>query len=116
MQHAQFVSHVDTDLVSRAELRALPAPEVTTFKPIPHIELVDMLDAVLQQNQIRIEEERFALPRDGSVLSSCSSPMARLRTAARPWGSAPRTTRPCPSSSVRGSPYLSATTSRSVAT
>jgi hypothetical protein len=69
MQHAQLVSHVDTDLVSRAELRALPAPEATrTFKPIPHIELVDMLDMVLEQNQIRIEEERFALRRDGSVL------------------------------------------------
>jgi len=69
MQHAKLVSHVDTDLVSRAELRALPASEVTrTFKPVPHIELVDMLDIVLQQNQIRIEEERFALRRDGSVL------------------------------------------------
>jgi hypothetical protein len=69
MQHAQLVSHLDTDLVSRAELRALPAPEATrTFKPIPHIELVDMLDMVLEQNQIRIEEERFALRRDGSVL------------------------------------------------
>ena len=69
MQHGQLVSHVDTDLVSRAELRALASPEATrTFKPIPHVELVDMLDMVLEQNQIRIEEERFALRRDGSVL------------------------------------------------
>src|SRR5712692_11187612 len=69
MQHAQLVSHVDTDTVARAELRALPAPEATpTFKPIPHIELVDMLDRVLEQNQIRIEGEQFALRRDGSVL------------------------------------------------
>src|SRR5213594_1877922 len=69
MQHGQLVSHVDTDVVSRAELRALPTPVATqTFKPIPHIELVDMLDLVLQQNQIRIQEERFALRRDGSVL------------------------------------------------
>lgn len=69
MQHAQLMSHVDTDLVTRAELQALPTPEATqTFKPIPHIELVDMLDVVLRQNQIRIEEERFALRRDGSVL------------------------------------------------
>ena len=52
MQNAQLVSHVDTELVSRAEPRALPAPEATsTFKPIPHIELVDMLYIVLQQNQ-----------------------------------------------------------------
>ncbi len=69
MQHAELVSHVDTDLVSRAELRALPAPEATrTFKSIPHVELVDMLEIVLQQNQIRIEDERFALRRGGSVL------------------------------------------------
>ena len=69
MQNAQLLSHVDTDLVSRAELRALPEPEVTrTFKPIPHIELVDMLELVLRENQIRIQEERFALRRDGSVL------------------------------------------------
>jgi hypothetical protein len=69
MQNAQLVSHVDTDLVSRAELRALPEPQPTdTFKPVPHIELVDMLDLVLRENQIRIEEERFALRRDGSVL------------------------------------------------
>lgn len=68
MQHGQLVSHVDTDVVSRAELRALPAPEVTrTFKPIPHVELVDMLEFVLRENQIRIEE-RFALRREGSVL------------------------------------------------
>ena len=69
MKNAQLVSHVDTDIVSRAELKALPAPEATpTFKPIPHIELVDMLELVLRQSQIRIEEERFALRRDGSVL------------------------------------------------
>src|SRR2546425_8984128 len=69
MQHAQLLSHVDTDLVTRDQLRLVPVPEVTrTFKPIPHIELVDMLELVLQQNQIRIEEERFALRRDGSVL------------------------------------------------
>ena len=29
MQHAQLVSHVDTDVVSRVELRALPDPEAT---------------------------------------------------------------------------------------
>jgi len=43
MQHAQLVSHVDTDVVSRVELRALPDPEATrcaqirprTTEPIP---------------------------------------------------------------------------------
>ena len=69
MDNAQLVSHVDTDIVTRDELRALPDPEATlTFKPVPHIQLLEMLDAVLLQNQIRIAEERFALRRDGSVL------------------------------------------------
>lgn len=69
MKNAQLISHVDTDVVSRTELKTLPAPEITsTFKPVPHIELVEMLEIVLRQNQIRIEEERFALRRDGSVL------------------------------------------------
>jgi hypothetical protein len=69
MKNAQLMSHVDTDIVNRRELEVLPAPVSTeTFKPIPHIELVEMLELVLLQNQIRIEEERFALRRDGSVL------------------------------------------------
>ncbi len=69
MQHGQLLSHVDTDLVTRDQLRALSAPEPTsTFRPVPHIELVEMLDRVLQQNQIRIREEQFALRRDGSML------------------------------------------------
>src|SRR5712692_2054191 len=69
MQNAQLMSHVDTEIVTRAELQALPTPEATpTFKSIPHIERVDMLDLVLWQNQIRIEAEQFALRRDGSVL------------------------------------------------
>src|SRR5712692_9414856 len=69
MQNAQLMSHVDTEIVTRAERQALPTPEATpTFKSIPHIERVDMLDLVLWQNQIRIEAEQFALRGDGSVL------------------------------------------------
>jgi Domain of unknown function (DUF932) len=69
MQHGQLLSHVDTDLVTRTDLRSVAAPAPTsTFRPVPHIELVEMLDLVLQQNQIRIREEQFALRRDGSML------------------------------------------------
>ena len=69
MHNAQLVSHVDTDIVTRAELQALVTPQPTqTFKPIPHIELVNMLEVVLEQNQIRIYQEQFAIRRDGSVL------------------------------------------------
>ncbi len=69
MQNAQLVSHVDTDIVTRAELQALVTPEGTRiWQPIPHIELVETLDRVLAENQIAIHKEQFALRRDGSAL------------------------------------------------
>src|SRR5712691_9787920 len=69
MNHGTLVSHVDTDIVTRAQLLAVPTPESTaTFRPIPHIELVDMLDRVLNQASIHIRKEQFALRRDGAVL------------------------------------------------
>ncbi len=69
MDHGQLMSHVDTDLVTRDQLRAIPAPESTsTFHPIPHADLVDTLDLVLAKNQIQIVDEKFAVRRDGSVL------------------------------------------------
>jgi hypothetical protein len=69
MKHGTLISHVDTDIVTRAELLAVPTPPATaTFRPIPHIELVDMLDRVLNQQSIHIQSEQFALRRDGAVL------------------------------------------------
>ena len=69
MQHGQLISHVDTDLVTRAQLLNVPTPDATqTFKPIAHIELIDMLDRVLNQQSIHIRDEQFALRRDGAVL------------------------------------------------
>ncbi|MDT8067960.1 MAG: DUF932 domain-containing protein [Terriglobia bacterium] len=69
MQHGQLLSHVDTDLVTREQLRMIATPEFTnTFHPIPHAELVDTLDLVLAKNQIQILDEKFAVRRDGSVL------------------------------------------------
>jgi hypothetical protein len=45
MQHGQLLSHVDTDLVTRDQLRLVPVPEATrTWRPIPHIELVESLE------------------------------------------------------------------------
>jgi hypothetical protein len=69
MNHGTLLSHVDTDIVTRAELLTVPAPEATTtFRPVPHFELIDMLDRVLTQASIHIRDERFALRRDGAVL------------------------------------------------
>jgi hypothetical protein len=69
MQHGQLISHVDTDIVTREQLAYAVTPESTpTFRPIPHIELIESLDTVLQRNAIRVLDERFALRRDGSML------------------------------------------------
>ena len=67
MNHGTLISHVDTDLVTRDQLRAIETPQGTdTWKPIPHVELVESLDRVLHACQITIREEHFALRRDGS--------------------------------------------------
>ncbi len=69
MEHATLMSHVDTDIVTRDQLRTIPAPIPTaTWRPVPHIELVDMLDRTLEESHMRIREEQFAVRRDGSVL------------------------------------------------
>jgi hypothetical protein len=52
MQHGKLLSHADTDLVTRDQLRALSTPEPTaTFRPVPHIELVDTLGAVRRSSR-----------------------------------------------------------------
>lgn len=69
MKHGHLISHVDTDVITRAELQTLATPDPTaTFKPIPHFELIDALDRVLCQADMHIAEERYAIRRDGSVL------------------------------------------------
>src|SRR5438128_10003311 len=69
MQHGQLLSHIDTDLVTREQLALVETPDPTrSFKPVPHIELINTLDEVLGQNDISIRREQFALRRDGSTL------------------------------------------------
>jgi len=69
MNNGQLLSHVDTDLVTREQLALVAAPEPTkSWRPIPHIELVESLEDALSANRIGIREEKFALRRDGSTL------------------------------------------------
>lgn len=69
MDHGTLMSHVDTDVVTREQLALVPTPPPTrSFKPVPHIELVETLEQVLRKNQITIRKEQFALRRDGSTL------------------------------------------------
>lgn len=69
MEQGQLLSHVDTDVVTRKQLALVPTPDPTrSFKPVPHIELVETLEQALRANQITIRKEQFALRRDGSTL------------------------------------------------
>src|SRR5207253_1638634 len=69
MEPGALLSHIDTDLVTRAQLALVETPDATrSFKPVPHIELIDTLEQVLKLNQISIRKEQFALRRDGSTL------------------------------------------------
>ena len=53
MQNGQLLSHIDTDLVTREQLALVETPDATrSFKPVPHIELINTLDEVLGLNQI----------------------------------------------------------------
>src|SRR5438552_14639496 len=69
MQQGQLLSHIDTDLVTREQLALIETPDATrSFKPVPHIELIDTLEHVLKLNHITIRKEQFALRRDGATL------------------------------------------------
>jgi Domain of unknown function (DUF932) len=69
MQNATLMSHVDTDLVTREQLALVETPDATrSFKPVPHIELIDTLEHVLKLNHIAIRKEQFALRREGLTL------------------------------------------------
>jgi len=69
MESGTLLSHVDTDLVTRDQLALVETPDATrSFKPVPHIELINTLEHVLKLNQITIRKEQFALRRDGATL------------------------------------------------
>src|SRR5689334_9277131 len=69
MEHGTLMSHVDTDVVTREQLALVPTPPPTrSFKPVPHLELVDTLERALAVSNIAIRKEQFALRRDGSTL------------------------------------------------
>src|SRR6266700_3728405 len=60
-------------------------------------------------NKTRSASRMNVSPCDGAApfsSASYNSPMASRRMGARPWGFAPRITKPCPSSSVRGFPFF----------
>ena len=63
---ATLVAHCGTTKVSRDELRMIPAPDATsTFKPIPHHEVVDALVEALGFRYIGVVRDEYAVSPDG---------------------------------------------------
>lgn len=66
---ATLVAHVDTNVVTREQLALIPVPaETDTFKPQPHVTLIEMVQACLEHKGISIVKEQFAVRSDGSKL------------------------------------------------
>lgn len=67
METKATLIHSDSNLVTRAQLAALPPVVGTdTFKPVAHIELVLTLEKALLQREIRIQREQFAISKGGN--------------------------------------------------
>jgi hypothetical protein len=63
---ATLLAHCGTRKVSRDELRLIPVPEATsTFKPIPHHEVVNALVEALGFRYIGVVRDEYAVSPDG---------------------------------------------------
>jgi hypothetical protein len=64
------ISCTKSFVVTRDQLRALPAPIVPseTFRPVPHIELVETLTAAVNGRGLTINQEEFALRRGVAMI------------------------------------------------
>ena len=61
-----LIAHVDSNLVTREQIAALtPVVGTDTFKPIPHIELIQSLEKALGDREITITREQYALGKGG---------------------------------------------------
>lgn len=64
-----LMSHVNTNKVTRIELKDLPVPPATdTFQPIAHARLIDELENALAFRHITITRDEYAVSKDGMKL------------------------------------------------
>jgi len=74
-----LMAHAGAQKLTREELALVPCPEPTaTFKPFPHIELVNQLTEALARRQLSILREEYAVTDDGMRMFG----IAELTTAA----------------------------------
>lgn len=61
-----LMAHAGAQKLTRQELALVPCPESTdTFKPFPHIELINQLTEALARRQLSILREEYAVTNDG---------------------------------------------------
>jgi hypothetical protein len=61
--------HGKSALVTLDELRTIPTPQGTaTFKPVPHIELVEGIKYYLEQNDVSVVRQAIAVQRGGALM------------------------------------------------
>jgi hypothetical protein len=66
MSEATLIAHCGTTKVSREELKTIPVPESTrTFKPVPHVDIVDALVDALRFRYISVVRDEYAVSPDG---------------------------------------------------
>lgn len=62
----QLMAHAGANKITRQELALIETPEATdTFRPIPHVELVESLVETLSFRHIQVLKEEFAVSPDG---------------------------------------------------
>lgn len=65
-QVGTLISGRETSLVTRDFLKTLPTPQATdTFKPIPHIQLVEEIHKSLSYRRLEVVREEYAVSPDG---------------------------------------------------
>lgn len=72
MTEATLIAHCGAQYMTRAELRGLPQPEKMGkhHRPIPHIELVETLEATLADHGIRVAREGFAVQNTHTIFGT----------------------------------------------
>lgn len=64
-----LIAHCGAVKVSRQELEKIePPPATDTWMPVPHAELVSVIETELRSRDLRIREESYAVQRGGALL------------------------------------------------
>jgi uncharacterized protein DUF932 len=70
--HASLSSHTNSDLITREQLSHIELSQdnlpTSTFRPIKHIELVETISNAVGFLNMKIQDEQFAIRRDGEML------------------------------------------------